>query len=124
VHRLHPSRHRATLIAERAKALREFSTLSERRLWSALSGGKVGVSFRRQAPVAGRFIIDFLAPAILLAVEVDGGVHQHTLRADARRDAKLRKLGYRVLRLDAELVMRDLEGAVARVRREVERLGG
>ena len=36
--------------------------------------------------------------------------------ADARRDRKLARMGYQVLRLDAELVEQQLAGAVARVR--------
>ena len=49
-------------------------------------------------------------------VEVDGACHALRPQADARRDSELRRLGYRVLRLDAELVMRDLGAAVALVR--------
>jgi len=47
---------------------------------------------------------------------VDGGYHELRTRADARRDAELRGLGYRVLRVQAALVMRDLPAVVARVR--------
>jgi very-short-patch-repair endonuclease len=36
-------------------------------------------------------------------------------RADARRDAALARGGYRVLRLDAALVARDIEAAIARM---------
>ena len=43
-------------------------------------------------------------------------------RADARRDEKLRRLGYQVLRLDAALVMRDLPAAVACIRETAEAL--
>jgi very-short-patch-repair endonuclease len=35
--------------------------------------------------------------------------------ADARRERKLVRLGYRVLRFDAELVVRDLPEAVTRI---------
>jgi very-short-patch-repair endonuclease len=64
----------------------------------------------------GRYITDFYAPAAHLAVEVDGGYHARRERADARRDAKLTRAGYRVLRLEAELVMRDLPAALGRIR--------
>jgi very-short-patch-repair endonuclease len=49
-------------------------------------------------------------------VEVDGNYHARRRGADARRDAKLRRLGYRVLRLPAALVMNDLKAAVELVR--------
>ena len=42
--------------------------------------------------------------------------HCRRQRADARRDAKLQRLGYRVVRVAAEEVMRELPLAVARVR--------
>jgi very-short-patch-repair endonuclease len=45
----------------------------------------------------------------------DGGVHRGSRAADGRRDEKLRRLGYRVIRLDAALVLRSVEGALALV---------
>jgi len=114
---------RSALIAARARGLRVSPTVSERKLWAVLSAGRLaGVVFRRQVPVGGRFIADFYAPALKLIVEVDGSAHERRKRADARRDERLRRLGYSVLRLDAEVVMRDLAGAVARIREEIARL--
>ena len=91
-------------------------TASEAALWAALVNGKLGAAFRRQYVVAGGFVADFVATAQRLIVEVDGGCHVQKRRADARRDTKLRRLGFRVLRVDAELVLSDLPGAIARVR--------
>ncbi len=99
-----------------AWANRRVLTPSEARLWSALSARKVGVQFRREVPLAGRYIVDFCAPAARLVVEVDGRYHESRPRADARRDAELRGLGYRVLRVEAALVMRDLAAVLALVR--------
>jgi len=90
-------------------------TASEARLWSMLSGRKLGVAFRRQV-VLGNLIVDFLAPRARLVVDVDGGYHAQRSAADARRDIKLRRLGYRVLRLPAALIMNDLRAAVELVR--------
>jgi very-short-patch-repair endonuclease len=87
----------------------------EERLWRALRSGKLGVPFRRQV-VIGRYILDFVAPRVSLVVEVDGAHHRLRRAGDARRDAKLERLGYRVLRLEAEFVMRRLPMALARVR--------
>ena len=111
----------APLLAVRAHAMRYEPTPSELALWRCLSGKKLGVVFRRQVPVH-RFILDFLAPAVRLAVEVDGSWHAHRRSADARRDEKLRRLGYRVLRLDAKMVLRDLPAAVGRVAAELQAL--
>ena len=56
--------------------------------------------------LVGRYIVDFVAPAARLVVKVDGIFHTGArLRADARRHAALRSAGYRVLRLEAELLL-------------------
>ena len=52
-----------------------------------------------------------------LIVEVDGGYHERRVTADARRDRKLTRVGYRVVRLQAELVMHDISAALRAVRR-------
>ena len=80
---------------------------------AALVGRQLGVSFRRQVPLGGRTIADFVAPAARLVIEVDGGSHRTRAQADARRDRVLERLGYRVLRLAARLVLRRPAEAVA-----------
>ena len=94
---------------------RSAPTESEALLWEALRGRKLGVQFRRQVPLCGRYIVDFAAPAARLVVEVDGGYHAQRRRADERRDQELTRLGYRVLRLRAALVMCQLAVAIHRV---------
>ena len=101
------------MLAIYASRMRAAPTSTEALLWRHALGGKV--AFRRQAVIGG-FIVDFVAPARKLVVEVDGGYHASRQRADARRDHKLARLGYRVLRLPAELVLHHLPEAVARVR--------
>ncbi len=96
--------------------MRAEPTLSERALWSALCGGQLGVWFRRQVPVVGKYIADFCAPSRRLIVEVDGPYHAQRAAQDARREAALRKAGWRVLRLPAELVLTELPQAVERVK--------
>jgi very-short-patch-repair endonuclease len=66
-------------------------------------------------PVLG-FIVDFIAPSARLVVEIDGGYHVERVQADAKRDAKLRRAGYRVLRLQAELVLRELPTALRNIK--------
>jgi len=90
-------------------------TPSEEALWQALRGGVLGVAFKRQVVLGGRYIVDFFAPSVGLVVEVDGGVHRGSRAADRRRDEKLHRLGYRVVRVDAALVVRNVAAAVARV---------
>jgi very-short-patch-repair endonuclease len=57
--------------------------------------------------------------SLRLIVEVEGGFHERRQVADARRDRELHRLGYAVLHLDAELVLRQLPVAVATVRAAV-----
>jgi very-short-patch-repair endonuclease len=102
--------------------MRHAPTASEARLFEALRGGRLGVAFRRQVPVLGRFIADFLAPGVRLVVEVDGLYHTRRAAGDARRDRAFERAGYAVLRLDAQLVMLDLDAAVARVADTIEKL--
>jgi very-short-patch-repair endonuclease len=107
--------HDRRLLEERARALRDSLTPSEALLWSAIRGSRLGVSFRRQVLI-GRYIVDFVAPAARLVVEIDGSFHDGRGRSDARRDAALVNVGYRVLRLEAQLVLTALSLAVARIR--------
>jgi very-short-patch-repair endonuclease len=60
--------------------------------------------FHRQV-VIGRDIVDFVAPAARLIVEVDGAYHSLRRSADGRRDRELSRRGYRILRLDAGRVL-------------------
>ena len=115
-HRAPVTARRAQQLAERAAQNRACPTRSEARLWARLRTRKTGVEFRRQVPVAGQYIVDFLAPTFGLVVEVDGPYHSRRARTDASRDRKLRRLGYRVLRLEAELVEQYLEQALALIR--------
>jgi len=110
---------RKLLIAERAAEFRAFSTWSEQILWAAIRGGALGVRFRRQVSVGGSFIADFLASEVRLIVEVDGPVHSRKVASDARRQAKLARLGFTVVRLPSELVERQLPVAVERIREAI-----
>jgi very-short-patch-repair endonuclease len=78
-------------------------------LWQLLRAGQQGVWFRRQVVLLGSCIVDFYCVASRVAVEVDGAYHTQPARrrADARRDRRLIKAGYRVVRVSAELVLAD-----------------
>ncbi len=86
-----------TLLAERAHVMRHNLTETEQILWRRISGKQLGIAFKRQVPV-DRYILNFLAPAVKFAVEVDDRSHEFRRTADARRDRALARLGYRVLR--------------------------
>ncbi|MBX7131138.1 MAG: DUF559 domain-containing protein [Fimbriimonadaceae bacterium] len=70
----------------RAQQLRREMTDGERILWSELRYDKLGFRFKRQVPMS-TYILDFYCPAALLAIEVDGEIHDPAV--DAIRDEKV-----------------------------------
>ena len=105
-------------LTPRARFFRKHPTPSERLMWRALCGKQLGVRVRRQH-VLHPYVVDFFVPAYRLVVEIDGGVHRsdEAQARDARRERVLVAVHrVRVLRIDAELVERDVYAAVARVR--------
>ena len=104
----------------RARAMRLVPTRSEELLWQAIRASALGVRFRRQV-ILGPVIVDFFAPSVMLAVEVDGGVHARQRDADRLRDEALARRGIRVLRIEAGLVESRIDLAVESVRRAIVR---
>src|SRR5689334_11637762 len=100
------SSHRKLQLASYAHRMRWTPTESEALLWQHLRGSRLGTGFRRQY-VIGDFIVDFASPKARLIIEVDGGYHAQRVEADARRDAKLRRAGWRVVRFSAAECVRD-----------------
>ena len=72
--------------ALRARSRTARSRAAEARLWSVLKSRQLGVQFRAEVPLAGRFIVDFFASSVGLIVVVDGGYHSRRRAADASRD--------------------------------------
>ncbi len=111
-----PSQQAQSRIQLHAAQMRSHLTPSEAKLWGAIHRRQLGVQFRRQVVIGGKWVADFVAPQVRLIVEVDGLCHGRRASADARRDAKLARLGYRVLRLPAQLVLEQRPVAVQLVR--------
>jgi very-short-patch-repair endonuclease len=107
---------RKALLAHRAAQHRSALNSPEEVLWRALSRGQLGVWFRRQVVLGDHYIVDFFAASVGLVVEVDGRCHEKRRRADARRDERLRRLGYRVVRVEARVVLSECTAAVEVVR--------
>ena len=98
-----------------ARSMRREPTASEHVPWQCLKRKQLGVAFRRQQ-IVGHFIVDLLARAPRLVVDVDGGYHAHTASVDARRDRWLSRQGYSVVRVSAEEVLGSTATAVSRIR--------
>jgi very-short-patch-repair endonuclease len=73
---------RSALLVSRARHMLHAPTPSEEALWQVLRGGALGVAFKRQVVLAGRYFADFFAPSVGLVVEVDGEVHRSRRAAD------------------------------------------
>jgi len=103
-------RHRIPpVMRKRAAQMRKLPTQPERQLWQLLRKSQLdGLKFRRQA-VIGQFIVDFCCPAHKLIVEVDGESHVGRGEADEARTDHLKRLGYRIMRVTNDDVLRDLE---------------
>jgi very-short-patch-repair endonuclease len=71
-----------------------------------------GPRFRRQHPI-GPYVADFYCSEARLVIEVDGADHSEDRQIvhDQRRDAYMRGLGYEVLRIPANEIMRDADEA-------------
>jgi very-short-patch-repair endonuclease len=94
---------------ERARKLRKSDTPAEERAWWLLRNRRLlGFKFRRQHSL-GKFIVDFYCFEARLAVGLDGSVHAQPSQArkDAAKDAHLRRLGVRVLRLPNGMVLQE-----------------
>ncbi|PPJ47115.1 endonuclease domain-containing protein [Rhizobium sp. KAs_5_22] len=94
-----------------ARRMRKAMPEAELRFWNAVRAHRLmGLSFRRQVPIAG-FIVDFACPTQNLVVEIDGSQHAQDLDLayDRARTARLEADGWTVLRFWNEDVLRDLD---------------
>ena len=97
-------------LRKHAKSMRSAMTDAELKLWNELRAHRLmGLSFRRQMPVAG-YIADFACPAKKLIVELDGSQHADAAGCDALRTRVLEGLGWTVLRFWNDDVLKDIDG--------------
>ena len=108
---LRPRSNSPDLFMERARQMRSEDTRAEKKAWVMLKDRRtLGLKFRRQVPI-DRYIVDFYCHEIRVIVEIDGGVHDRPGQADwdARKNARLEELGYRILHIPNEIVLKDPE---------------
>jgi len=102
-----------------AVKLRKASTPAERKLWSRIRNDQLGVTFRRQHAV-GNYVPDFCSPKGRLVIELDGSQHLEQQEHDGERTEYLGTQGYRVIRFWNNAVMKDIEGVLSAILRELE----
>jgi len=95
-----------------ARNLRLNATDAERKLWSILRQPPFSrAKFLRQVPI-GPFVADFLSYPERLIVEADGGQHNDSA-SDRRRDAWLRRDGFRVVRFWNADIIQNADGVIS-----------
>lgn len=100
---------------QRAKRMRSEPSAAESRLWYRLRARRLdGAKFVRQAPI-GPFIVDFLARAHKVIVELDGDTHGSNEVYDDRRTAWLAEQGYCVIRFNNADVMGNEDAVLAAI---------
>ena len=103
-----------------ARKLRRQMSPPEVMLWNQIRASKLGFKVRRQHPI-GPYVADFFVRDAGLIIEVDGSPHDFGDRPDRdeSRDRYMRDRGYRILRLLASDVMKNLEGALVLIASQV-----
>lgn len=96
----------------RARHLRNNSTKAEIILWNQLKQKKMhGMDFDRQRPILN-YIVDFYCKDLQLAIEVDGGIHDHQVDYDRKRQFQLEEVGVRFLRFENEDIYDDMDNVL------------
>ena len=95
---------------ERARELRENSSIPERVLWGLLRNRRLGsLKFRRQVAFDS-YVVDFYCAEYKLVVELDGQSHDGQLAKDAKRTEYLESLGLHVIRITNSELATNPEG--------------
>ena len=101
-------------LMEKARFLRNNSTLTEVLLWNELKRGKRrGFDFHRQKPIL-HWIVDFFCYDLMLAIEIDGDYHlkNQVKKNDQDRQERIEALGITFLRFSDETIKYDIQSAI------------
>ena len=105
--------------------LRKHGTVAEAVLWRILKDRQIeGVRFRRQFGV-GNYVLDFYAPDLKLAIELDGRGH-YTIEGDAydvtRTQVLFHDYGIRILRFENREVLQELQRVIHAITEVVKKI--
>jgi very-short-patch-repair endonuclease len=99
-------------LLEHAREMRKNQTPAEEFLWNLLRNRRfLGYKFRRQHPVAQKYIIDFFCDELRLGVELDGEYHldPDQKEYDKGRTYELEEFGIKIIRFSNEEVLWETE---------------
>ena len=106
---------------EKRRKLRNSPTYSEKVIWLSLRKKQIhGVRFLRQYSI-NHFVIDFYAPKINLAIEVDGSSHIGKEEYDSKRQKYIESLGIEVFRFTDEQVFGNVNKVIAQIEKIVSK---
>ncbi|HEX6783046.1 MAG TPA: endonuclease domain-containing protein [Sphingomicrobium sp.] len=99
-------------------------SLPEVLLWQQLRRHQTGFKFRKQFPI-GDMTVDFACLERRLIVEVDGESHSYgdQPRRDAARDAILGREGFRLVRIPARDVLKNMDAVLRFIVAACEEVG-
>ena len=108
-------------LKERARKLRNNSTLSEVLLWKHLRNKQMmGYDFDRQKPI-DNFIIDFFCDELKLAIEIDGASHIDNEEKDEDRQNKLEQYGIKFLRFSDLEIKKNIQNVLLTINVWIEK---
>lgn len=99
-------------------------TKAEVYFWNRVRQSAVrGVKFRRQHSI-DKFILDFYAPELKLAVEIDGGYHNllKVRQYDARRSRRIESYGITIVRFTNDEVLQTQDTTIIRLEAIIDSL--
>ncbi|MGM0545353.1 MAG: endonuclease domain-containing protein [Bacteroidota bacterium] len=96
-------------LKELARDLRKNMTHAEVLLWERIRRKSLGYQFHRQLPML-EYIVDFYCHELMLAIEVDGGFHNHPdiSVSDLERQKQIESHGVHFLRFDNKKIKQDI----------------
>ena len=106
-----------------ARRLRRQLSLPEMLLWRLLRLNRRELRFRKQHAI-GLYVADFYCPAAKMVIEIDGATHDGRQDADGRRDAYMRSLGLKLIRISAAEVLADPEAVADGIYQICESVAG
>jgi very-short-patch-repair endonuclease len=106
-----------------ARNLRKNMTHAEVLLWQHIRKKQLGVKFHRQVPMLD-YIIDFYCHELKLAIEVDGGVHDHPEVSvkDLERQEQIEAYDVLIIRFENKEIKKDIEQVLENIRYAIKAL--
>lgn len=107
-----------SIMKDRRKELRKYSTPQEFKLWFYLKNNKLGVKFRRQHGI-GSYIVDFYCKEKNLVIEIDGSQHVSEKGYDIERDNYIKSLDIEVLRFWNNEIDKNIKEVLKKIKEKI-----